>query len=45
MTTIGNIKYEIIKFEDCDFSLDINVSPNEDTVWLNTNEIIFLKLM
>lgn len=26
--------YELIKFEDGDFSLDVNVSPNEDTVWL-----------
>ena len=27
-------KYELIKFEDGDFSLDVNVSPVEDTVWL-----------
>lgn len=27
-------KYEIIKFSDGEFSLDVNVSPNEDTVWL-----------
>ena len=27
-------KYELLKFEDGDFSLDVNVSPNEDTVWL-----------
>ena len=26
--------YELIKFEDGDFSLDVNVSPAEDTVWL-----------
>lgn len=30
---------EIIKFEDGDFSLDVNVSPNEDTVWLKRDEI------
>ena len=24
--------YELIKFEDGDFSLDVNVSPSEDTV-------------
>ena len=29
-----NKNYELIKFEDGDFSLDVNVSPNEDTVWL-----------
>ena len=26
--------YELIKFEDGEFSLDVNVSPSEDTVWL-----------
>ena len=31
--------YELIKFEDGDFSLDVKVSPNEDTVWLNAQEI------
>ena len=34
--------YELIKFEDGDFSLDVNVSPNEDTVWLNRTEISLL---
>ena len=32
-------KYELIKFNDGDFSLDVNVSPSEDTVWLNAQEI------
>lgn len=32
-------KYELIKFEDGEFSLDVNVSPYEDTVWLNRIEI------
>ena len=32
-------KYEIIKFEDGDFNLDVNVSPNEDTVWLTQAQI------
>ena len=31
--------YELIKFEDGDFSLDVKVSPNEDTVQLNVQEI------
>ena len=31
--------YELIKFEDGDFSLDVNVSPKEDTVWLTQNQI------
>ena len=34
-----NKKYELIKFEDGDFSLDVNVSPNEDTVWLTQAQI------
>lgn len=32
-------KYELIKFEDGDFSLDVNVSPDEETVWLNAQEM------
>ena len=32
----------LIKFEDGNFSLDVNVSPDEDTVWLITNEIALL---
>ena len=34
--------YELIKFEDGDFSLDVKVSPNEDTIWLNAQEIAML---
>ena len=32
-------KYQLVKFEDGDFSLDVSVSPNEDTVWLSLDEI------
>ena len=32
----------LIKFEDGDFSLDVNVSPNEDTVWLNREQLALL---
>lgn len=35
-------KYELIKFEDGEFSLDVNISPNEDTVWLCINDIASL---
>ena len=35
-------KYDIIKFEDGDFSLDVNVSPNEDTVWLTQKQMALL---
>ncbi|MCM1557065.1 MAG: virulence RhuM family protein [Anaeroplasma bactoclasticum] len=34
--------YDLIKFEDGEFSLDVNVSPNEDTVWLNSEQIQML---
>ena len=32
-------KYELIKFEDGEFNLDVNVSPDEDTVWLTKQQI------
>ena len=34
--------YDLIKFEDGEFSLDVKVSPNEDTVWLTQKEIALL---
>ena len=34
--------YDLIKFEDGDFSLDVKVSPNEDTVWLTANQMAIL---
>lgn len=30
---------DLIKFEDGEFSLDVKVSPNKDTVWLSANQI------
>ena len=35
-------KYELIKFEDGDFSLDVNVSAKDDTVWLTLDGIALL---
>lgn len=35
-------KYELIKFEDGEFSLDVNVSPNDNTVWLTQEQIALL---
>ena len=35
-------KYELLKFEDGDFSLDVNVSPEEDTVWLKADDMAYL---
>ena len=34
--------YQIIKFQDGDFTLDVSVSPEEETVWLTKDEIAFL---
>lgn len=33
---------EIVKFNNGDFELDVNVSPSEDTVWLSLNELCAL---
>lgn len=35
-------KYDLIKFEDGEFSLDVNVSPEEETVWLTQNDMALL---
>ena len=35
-------KYELVKFEDGDFSLDVNVSPEENTVWLTQEQMAIL---
>ena len=35
-------KYEIIKFKDNEFEMDVNVSPNEDMVWLTIEQIALL---
>ena len=32
----------MIKFEDGEFSLDVNVSPDEDTVWLSAQEMAYM---
>ena len=32
-------KYDLIIFNDGEFSLDVNVSPSEDTVWLTKEQI------
>ena len=39
---MNNKNYDLIKFEDGDFSLDVNVSPSEDTVWLTLEQISLL---
>ena len=34
--------YEIVKFVDDEFELDVRADKLNDTVWLNTNEIALL---
>lgn len=33
------VKYEIIKFVDGDFELDVNISPQQNTIWLTQDQI------
>ena len=35
-------KYEIITFKNNNVQLDVNVSPNEDTVWLTKDQMSVL---
>ena len=35
-------KYEVLKFKDDEFETDVNVSPNEETVWLTQEQIAIL---
>ena len=35
-------KYEIIEFEDGDLNLDVRISVDENTVWLNNEQIAIL---
>ena len=35
-------KYEIVKFVDNGFELEVNVSPSEDTVWLKAEDMAML---
>lgn len=35
-------KYEIIKFVDGDLELDVSITPDQDTVWLNRQQIALL---
>nr|MCR5461938.1 hypothetical protein [bacterium] len=31
--------YDLVRYENGEITIDVNVSPTEDTVWLNQNEI------
>ena len=34
--------YEIVKFVDNEFELEVSVSPKDDTVWLDVNQMALL---
>ena len=34
--------YELVKFVDGSFELEVNVSPSEDTVWLSQEQMAYL---
>lgn len=36
------VKYEIVKFKDNEFELEVNVSPKEETIWLTQEQIVTL---
>ena len=36
------VKYEIVKFKDNEFELEVNVSPKEETIWMTLDEIAIL---
>lgn len=40
--TIGMEKYKIITFKNNNVQLDVNISPEEDTVWLTKDQISLL---
>ena len=35
-------KYDVVKFVDNDFELDVRTDKENDTVWLNTEDISLL---
>ena len=35
-------KYELVKFKDGEFELEVNVSTNEETIWMTLDEIATL---
>ena len=36
---LKEIKYDIVKFVDEELELEVNVSPDEETIWLTQEEI------
>ena len=36
------MRYDLVKFKNNDIELDVNVSPNEDTIWVSANQMAIL---
>jgi len=36
------MKYELVKFIDEEFELEVNVSPKEETIWMTANQMAIL---
>ena len=37
-----NNKYELVKYVDGEFELEVNVSPKEETIWMTLDEMSLL---
>ncbi|MBQ2892481.1 MAG: hypothetical protein IJE45_06270 [Bacilli bacterium] len=35
-------KYDIVKFIDGEFELEVNVSPKEETIWMTASQMALL---
>ena len=35
-------KFEVVKFKNDEFELDVNVDPNNETIWMTANEMAIL---
>ena len=36
---MSDSKYEVVKFKNDEFELDVNIDPNEKTIWLSLEQI------
>ena len=37
--SMSDSKYDVVKFKNEKFELDVNVDPNENTIWLSLEQI------
>ena len=38
----GEAKYDLVKFKDDEIELEVNVSTEEETIWLTQEQIVLL---